>query len=58
MSKIKRLTIRLEIHKETNLMKVLDELQETLINLKHLKGEINGFELRDNVLGGRRLRCG
>lgn len=56
--KKKLLKIRLDVHKESSLTKILDELQETLIELKHKHGEINGFEIRDNVLGGRRLRCG
>jgi len=52
------LTIRLEIHKDTDYTKVLDRLHETLSDLKHIKGEINAYEIRDNVWGGRRLRCG
>lgn len=57
--KKKVLKVILEIHKETNLTKICDELQATLIDLKHKHGEINGFEIRDSFAGAdRRLRAG
>jgi hypothetical protein len=54
----KVLKVILEVHKETDLTKICDKLQETLIDLKHKHGEINGFEIKDFVEGGRRLRTG
>jgi hypothetical protein len=57
--KKKLLKIILETHKETDLTKVLDKLQATLIDLKHHDGEINSFEIKDYSYGGdRRLRAG
>ena len=55
----KVLKIILETHKETDLTKICDSLQSTLIDLKHKHGEINGFEIRDFCAGAnRRLREG
>jgi len=54
----KALKVILEMHKDSDLTKICDKLQETLIDLKHKYGEINGFEIRDYVEGGRRLRTG
>jgi len=54
---IHRIILRLEVHKETNLTKVLDLLQDALITAK-VDGEINGYEIRDERHGGRRLRSG
>lgn len=53
-----KVTVYLYIHRQTDTTKVLDKIQETLIDLKHQKGEIRGFEIRDNYAGGRRLRSG
>lgn len=55
MRKLIRLYV--DLHAESNLDAILSRLQDCLIELKHQKGEINSFEMRDEANGvDRRLR--
>lgn len=45
----------LEEHKQTDLTNILDNIESVLRDLKHNYGEINGYEIRDNI---KRLRSG
>jgi len=59
MRKRKLLKVTLDLHGESRLTFILDKLQETLADLKHKHGEINGYEIKDYVMGAdRRLRGG
>ena len=48
MRKRKVLRVVLLLHKESDLGEIVDTLSATLMDLKHQKGEINGFEIRES----------